>query len=215
MQTGSIFEMAKQIPAYDVARRYAGANVRRKGRKQWCCCPIHGEKTPSCAFYENGSFHCFGCHAGGTSIDFLMRYLSITALEAAKRICTDYGLADDVHTDIVDLAKIRQARHDRECQQRFDDTADAFYVALCDASRCLQAVIEQEEPGARAMADDPLERGRAVLETWEGYVLEHERLERLLDAFLYGELTREMKLQIMRDSRNRYILAMIENKQQR
>ena len=36
-------------------------------------CPFHEEHTPSLQAYEDGSFFCFGCGAGGSVIDFAAR----------------------------------------------------------------------------------------------------------------------------------------------
>ncbi len=48
-------------------------------------CPFHNEKTPS--FNVNPQrqiFHCFGCHAGGDAIKFVMLYDNLSFPEAAK-----------------------------------------------------------------------------------------------------------------------------------
>lgn len=38
-------------------------------------CPFHGEKTASLKIYKPGKgWACFGCHAGGSPIDFVMMY---------------------------------------------------------------------------------------------------------------------------------------------
>ena len=103
--SASLFDAAKTISALEVAERYAGVEVKRKGMKYWCRCPMpgHQEKTPSCTFDPNtGKFYCFGCHAGGSSVDFVAQLLGITPKEAAVRICTDYGLAYDEDLFYVD-----------------------------------------------------------------------------------------------------------------
>lgn len=69
------------IPAADIERARArgveviGAEVelKRSGRQWTGCCPLHAEKSPSFYVYPDGHFHCFGCGAHGTAIDFVMR----------------------------------------------------------------------------------------------------------------------------------------------
>lgn len=36
-------------------------------------CPFHAEKTASCVLFPTGGFKCFGCGAGGNSVDFLTK----------------------------------------------------------------------------------------------------------------------------------------------
>lgn len=38
----------------------------------WIACPFHGDLSPSLSFNEEkGIWHCFGCGAGGTLVDFM------------------------------------------------------------------------------------------------------------------------------------------------
>ena len=62
------FPLARRISAADVARR-EGLHLRRRGAKEWACCPLHGEKTASLCFYEDGRWYCFGCHRHGDAVD--------------------------------------------------------------------------------------------------------------------------------------------------
>lgn len=44
-----------------------------KGGRFWGCCPFHNEKTPSFSVTpEKQMYYCFGCHAGGGVIHFVM-----------------------------------------------------------------------------------------------------------------------------------------------
>lgn len=45
--------------------------LRRAGRNQIGCCPLHNEKTPSFNVYPDGGFYCFGCGKNGDVIHFL------------------------------------------------------------------------------------------------------------------------------------------------
>ena len=59
--------------------------LKPKGRKLWACCPLHGEKTPSFSVSPDKQlFYCFGCHAGGTVIQFIMDMEHLTFIEAVK-----------------------------------------------------------------------------------------------------------------------------------
>ena len=72
-----------------------GAQVRlkRAGRNLVGLCPFHNEKTPSFSVNaERGFFHCFGCGAGGTVFDFVMRVEGLTFLEALQSLARRYGI---------------------------------------------------------------------------------------------------------------------------
>jgi len=72
-----------------------GAHVRlkRTGRNFVGLCPFHNEKTPSFTVNaERGFFHCFGCGAGGTAFDFVMRIEGLTFPEALQSLARRYGI---------------------------------------------------------------------------------------------------------------------------
>lgn len=78
----------------------AGAQVRlkRAGRNFVGLCPFHNEKTPSFSVNaERGFFHCFGCGAGGTVFDFVMRVEGLTFLEALQSLARRYGIVLPEH----------------------------------------------------------------------------------------------------------------------
>lgn len=60
-------------------------SLKKNGRNYWGCCPFHNEKTASFSVTpEKGFFYCFGCHAGGNVINFVMKYENVSFFEAAK-----------------------------------------------------------------------------------------------------------------------------------
>jgi DNA primase len=71
----------------------AHVRLRRAGRNYVGLCPFHNEKTPSFSVNpERGFFHCFGCGAGGTVFNFIMRQEGLTFPEAVRSLATRYGL---------------------------------------------------------------------------------------------------------------------------
>jgi DNA primase len=72
-----------------------GAHVRlkRAGRNFVGLCPFHNEKTPSFSVNaERGFFHCFGCGAGGTVFNFVMRTEGLSFPEAIESLARRYGV---------------------------------------------------------------------------------------------------------------------------
>jgi DNA primase len=72
-----------------------GARVplKRAGREYKANCPFHTEKTPS--FWVNPVkqfYHCFGCSAHGTALDFLMNYDRLSFVEAVEDLAQRLGV---------------------------------------------------------------------------------------------------------------------------
>jgi len=63
-----------------------GIEVKRKGAQHECCCPFHeGDETPSLKITpDKGLWNCFGCEAGGSAIDLVMKMDGVDVAEARK-----------------------------------------------------------------------------------------------------------------------------------
>ncbi len=103
-----------------------GAQVRlkRAGRNLLGLCPFHSEKTPSFSVNpERGFFHCFGCGAGGTVFNFVMRTEGLTFPEAVRSLAHRYG---------VTLPEIEShagpSAGEREAMLRANDVAADFFA---------------------------------------------------------------------------------------
>jgi DNA primase len=67
--------------------------LKKAGREFKACCPFHDEKTPSFTVSPTkGFYHCFGCGAHGTPIDFLMEFDHMSFPEAVETLANSMGL---------------------------------------------------------------------------------------------------------------------------
>ncbi|MBN6709889.1 DNA primase [Haemophilus haemoglobinophilus] len=67
--------------------------LKKQGRDYQACCPFHHEKTPSFTVSQKKQFyHCFGCHAHGNAISFLMEYDKLEFVEAVEELAALHGL---------------------------------------------------------------------------------------------------------------------------
>jgi len=67
--------------------------LQRAGREWKACCPFHHENTPS--FYVNdqkGFYHCFGCQAHGSAIDWMIEQRGLEFMDAVKELAGEAGL---------------------------------------------------------------------------------------------------------------------------
>ena len=120
---------------------FYGVEVNRNNK---ALCPIHNEKSPSFTVYkQSNSWHCFGCGAGGSVIDFVMAYFGLDATEAAKKLDSDYnlGLLDYKPTQ-EELNKQAVQRAKTQANKGLADTFEAYmtkaYILLCDYLHLLE-----------------------------------------------------------------------------
>lgn len=91
-----ISEETKQrvIEANDIVEIIGGYfPLKRLGGNFRALCPFHNEKSPS--FNVNparGIYHCFGCHAGGDVIKFVMEYEHLSFADAVKKLADRAGI---------------------------------------------------------------------------------------------------------------------------
>ncbi len=84
-------EFKARLPLVEVIGRYV--KLTRRGREHVGLCPFHQEKTPSFnVVEEKGFYHCFGCSAHGTAIDFVMQVEGLSFPDALTRLAELTGL---------------------------------------------------------------------------------------------------------------------------
>lgn len=113
--------------------------LKRSGRGFTGLCPFHEEKTPS--FYvnpERGSFHCFGCNAGGNAFTFLMRMTGQTFPEVVRELAEKVGVV---------VPESRAARGQDKLAEVNQLAAELFQVVLHESSRGERARKYLEDRG--------------------------------------------------------------------
>ena len=67
--------------------------LTRKGNRYWGLCPFHQEKTASFSVTpERNMFYCFGCHAGGDMISYIMKRENMEFREAVEYLANRAGV---------------------------------------------------------------------------------------------------------------------------
>jgi hypothetical protein len=69
-----------------------GLTLTSQGKDLACRCPWHeGDDTPSCVITPASNlWHCFGCNAGGTVIDWVMRTHRVSFRHACELLVQDH-----------------------------------------------------------------------------------------------------------------------------
>ena len=67
--------------------------LEKRGSEYWGCCPFHNEKTPSFHVVpERKMYHCFGCKAGGSVINFFMEMEKFSFHDAVVALAKKSGV---------------------------------------------------------------------------------------------------------------------------
>ena len=112
--------------------------LKKKGNEYTACCPFHDERSPS--FFVSPAkqfYHCFGCGAHGSAINFLMQFDRLEFLDAIDELAKRAGM--EVPRDTA------QRNANPETQPLFGalDAAAAFFKRQLASSSRAQAYLDQ------------------------------------------------------------------------
>lgn len=81
------FAALRRRARFETVLDHYGLKLIRTGMQQFILCPFHWETTPSCSInLTKRIFHCFGCGAKGTIIDFVAIMERINFPDAATKL---------------------------------------------------------------------------------------------------------------------------------
>ncbi|MCR5766144.1 MAG: DNA primase [Treponema sp.] len=98
----------------------------------WGCCPFHSEKTPSFRVdAEKKMYYCFGCHAGGDVVKFVMEMEKLSYPEALTQLAQQSGIPvryeDGVKPDLI-----KQDNKIEQYIELYERTASMFHYLLME-----------------------------------------------------------------------------------
>lgn len=168
-----MFEAVKvAVTLPDAARTYGYT----PNRSDFIRCPFHQEKTPSMKLYRT-AFHCFGCGAHGTVIDFTSMLFGLSPLDAAKKLDADFhlGLSVDRPRDPGDQKKRRQIQ---EARKHFDEWREEMLDMMGATIRVANMADYEDLTDGEVSAI----HYREALEYWSGFLL-HGSLADQMEVF--------------------------------
>lgn len=178
------FDEAKALLTMaQVAREY-GYLPNRGG---FICCPFHKEKTASLKLYDR-SFHCYGCGAGGSVIDFAEKLFQLDALGAVKRLNEDFNLGLDLGGR-PDPDELRERKRTQEARRLFDEWREKTLNLLDVCIRTANTADFENLTDAAALAL----KWKETFEYWADVLL-HGNLENQMQLFRDEGVTRLCKM---------------------
>lgn len=138
-----IFNAAREIPMADIAERY-GFRVERGS----ILCPFHNDRHPSCRIYPGArGWWCFVCGEGGSGIDFVAKLAGCSVLEAAKKLCADFGIPVDEPGEKPSPEAMRAARRERYKRKADEEAAGRLLRENLKTLRELRENTAEDESG--------------------------------------------------------------------
>ena len=157
--------------------------LRKSGANRFTgLCPFHSEKTGSFTVHAAKQFYyCFGCHATGNVVNFVMEMEHVSFYEALKSLAERYGIPMPKRSQYSDQdSKLREAVY-----QMHELAQEAFRANLAGAP----GDAARSYIGRRGLAQETVElfglgyserSGRALLRLLEqhGHSQNHEKLRK-------------------------------------
>jgi len=153
----SIQELTDRMDAVAVVSDYV--RLEKRGGRFWGCCPFHQEKTGSFTVNPDlKTYYCFGCHKGGTVINFVMEMDKLSFPETLEHLAKKFGVelayensgAKNFSADDEEKKKIKEGL--LELYQRLSGTFHHFLLKKREAEAAKQYII------SRGIIDEMIER---------------------------------------------------------
>lgn len=118
--------------------------IAQSNGKYICICPFHDDINPSMRIYpETGTFHCFGCGAGHSVFEFVMRMEGIEFKDALYRLAEKVGytatfVLRDIEVKQIDENFITQReRIENTLHQKVRNIYEILYKANVSSKKVL------------------------------------------------------------------------------
>lgn len=174
-QSMNVYDAVKQSVTTRQAAELYGIKVNRNGM---ACCPFHDDWHPS--MKVDRRFHCFGCQADGSVIDFTAALYGLSVKEAAEKLASDFNVSYDRRGK---PPRARQAEPVRSVRRRLSEK-ERFQQAEQKCFRVYSDYLHLLRQWKSEYAPNPGD------EEWHPLFVEALReqthVEHLLDVLLYG-----------------------------
>ncbi len=136
-------QICERLTMREVAEQY-GFTPNRAG---FIHCPVHNEKTPSCKIFDGSrGWHCFGCGAGGSVIDFVEQLFNISFRQACVRLDNDFGLR--LTADKPDDDELKRLRRERAQKRAAAAQFEALVLSKVKLHQHYIDVLRTQQPAS-------------------------------------------------------------------
>ncbi|GMO56202.1 MAG: DNA primase [Termitinemataceae bacterium] len=127
----TITEVGLRLDAVAVVSDYV--QLEKKGGRFWGRCPFHNEKTPSFTVDpDKKSYYCFGCHEGGSIVNFVMSLDKINFPQAIEKLCRRFGVPIIRKEGDVQILDDSLDKKQNDMFELYKRVAGTFHYFLCE-----------------------------------------------------------------------------------
>lgn len=114
--------------------RGQGRKVVKRGKDFVVLCPFHQENTPSCVISpDKNLYHCFGCDAGGSVIDWVMKTENLSLPHAVDKLRRELGEVPAV----APLPPVSDIANEQEKQALLHRVTEFYHHTLLNAPEAI------------------------------------------------------------------------------
>ncbi|GMO45120.1 MAG: DNA primase [Treponemataceae bacterium] len=129
----SIAEVSERTDMVALVNEYT--RLEKRGGSWWGACPFHNEKTPSFKIDPAQKvYYCFGCHAGGSVINFYQEIEKVSFVEAVQALAKRAGVQLEYDGAPPAEAELARAKND-EALGLYGRVAGTFHFLLTSNPR--------------------------------------------------------------------------------
>lgn len=122
---GWLDELRDRADIVQVVSRYV--QLTPKGGRYWGLCPFHGEKTASFSVNpQRQMYYCFGCHVGGSAINFVMEMEHLEFRDAVKVLAEQMNME---LPEMISTGRDESSRSEKERLYEANKQCARFYHA--------------------------------------------------------------------------------------
>lgn len=150
------------------------------------CCPFHDDRHPS--MKVDRRFHCFGCQADGSVIDFTAALYGLNVKEAAEKLASDFSVSYDRRgkpPKARQTEPVRSVRRRLSEKERFQQAEQKCFRVYSDYFHLLRQWRLEYAPTPGNTEWHPLFVEALEKQTY---------VEHLLDVLLYGTVEEKAAL---------------------
>lgn len=108
-------EIKSRLTMKEVVEKY-GFHVN--SRTNTMLCPFHDDHHSSLHIYsEKRGYFCYSCQAGGSVIDFVMKYFNLNFMDACRKMNEDFRLGIPIGEELTEQQKREAAEAVRKRQE--------------------------------------------------------------------------------------------------
>ncbi|MFC1616865.1 DNA primase [Candidatus Margulisiibacteriota bacterium] len=116
--------------------------LKRKGRNYVGFCPFHSEKTASFTVSpEKHIWHCFGCHASGNLISFIMKIDNLSFVEAITTLAKRLGI--EVKEDSSSPFYTEEEKNKKQIRDILYEARELYKISLSNNPKLLDYLSQR------------------------------------------------------------------------